>query len=210
MFRYLICAQDLGQCNSSLGKAASPVGTNIPVLKHKRKPNQRRQNSVELIEGARPAVNEHKRQNLLVVTVWWSHNLESFHCAVPKTVRDMMWKIVLPVLAAVFAVDSSNCSGMSMTKGLKMPSTAVVEHNKQSNSMFLSQVAEVVGVKRQLVAGLKYVITVRMGKTPCRKGTANEVCAIHQDPAQALPYQCEFTVLVVPWRNETKMLGQNC
>ncbi|KAJ4949633.1 hypothetical protein JOQ06_021142 [Pogonophryne albipinna] len=50
---------------------------------------------------------------------------------------------------------------------------AVVEHNKRSNNMFLSQVAEVVGVERQ-------------------------------------PYQCEFTVLVVPWRNETKMLGQKC
>ncbi|KAK1905935.1 Cystatin [Dissostichus eleginoides] len=129
----------------------------------------------------------------------------------------MMWKIVLPVLVAVFAVDSSSKMLGGYTNidvndegAQNALNFAVVEHNKQSNSMFLSQVAEVVGVKRQLVAGLKYVITVRMGKTPCRKGTANEVCAIHQDPAQALPYQCEFTVLVVPWRNETKMLEQNC
>ncbi|KAK5908277.1 hypothetical protein CgunFtcFv8_016350 [Champsocephalus gunnari] len=127
----------------------------------------------------------------------------------------MMWKIVLPVLAAVFAVGSSMIGGyinidVNDEGAQNALNFAVVEHNKQTNNMFLSQVAEVVGVKRQLVAGLKYVITVRMGNTPCRKGTANEVCAIHQDPAQALPYQCEFTVLVVPWRNETKMLGQKC
>lgn len=30
-------------------------------------------NLVELIEGARPAVNEHERQDLLILTVWWSH-----------------------------------------------------------------------------------------------------------------------------------------
>ncbi|KAK5882203.1 hypothetical protein CesoFtcFv8_020811 [Champsocephalus esox] len=126
-----------------------------------------------------------------------------------------MWKIVLPVLAAVFAVGSSMIGGyididVNDEGAQNALNFAVVEHNKQTNNMFLSQVAEVVGVKRQLVAGLKYVITVRMGNTPCRKGTANEVCAIHQDPAQALPYQCEFTVLVVPWRNETKMLEQKC
>ncbi|KAL3050127.1 hypothetical protein OYC64_012216 [Pagothenia borchgrevinki] len=130
----------------------------------------------------------------------------------------MMSKIVLLVLAVVFAAGSSSPHMVGGYTNIDVNDEgaqnalnfAVVEHNKQSNSMFLSQVAEVVGMKRQLVAGLKYVITVRMGNTPCRKGTANEVCAIHQDPAQALPYQCEFTVLVVPWRNETKMLGQKC
>lgn len=37
----------------------------------------------------------------------------------------------------------------------------------------------------QVVAGLKYIITVKMGKTPCRKNSANEVCAVHSDPALA-------------------------
>ena len=32
---------------------------------------------------------------------------------------------------------------------------------------------------------MKYVITVRMAKTPCRKGSENEVCGIHQDPEMA-------------------------
>lgn len=32
-----------------------------------------RQNLVELVEGAGPAVNKHKRQNPLIWTVRWSH-----------------------------------------------------------------------------------------------------------------------------------------
>ncbi|XP_034082872.1 cystatin C (amyloid angiopathy and cerebral hemorrhage) isoform X1 [Gymnodraco acuticeps] len=67
----------------------------------------------------------------------------------------MMWKIVLPVLAAVFAVGSSTMVGGYINIDVNDEGAqnalnfAVVEHNKQSNNMFLSQVAEVVGVKRQ-------------------------------------------------------------
>lgn len=34
----------------------------------------------------------------------------------------------------------------------------------------------------QLVAGYKYVITVRMAKSQCRKGTSEQVCQISEDP----------------------------
>lgn len=36
-----------------------------------------------------------------------------------------------------------------------------------------------------MVAGIKYVITVKMAKTPCRKDGVEEVCAIHTDQAKA-------------------------
>ncbi|KAM6922811.1 cystatin C (amyloid angiopathy and cerebral hemorrhage) [Lycodopsis pacificus] len=129
----------------------------------------------------------------------------------------MLWKIVLPVLAAVFAVGS----GASMPGGLgdidpnsegvrNALNFAVVQHNRGSNDMFLSQVAEVVKAQSQVVAGMKYVITVRMAKTPCRKDSANDVCAIHQDPAKAQPYLCTFTVWSRPWLNDIRLLNQTC
>lgn len=31
------------------------------------------QNPVELIEGSRPPMHEHKRHNLLILTMWWTH-----------------------------------------------------------------------------------------------------------------------------------------
>ncbi len=39
---------------------------------------EKRQNPVELVEGAGPAVNEHKRQDLLILAVWW-HHMDEVH-----------------------------------------------------------------------------------------------------------------------------------
>nr|UPI48701.1 cystatin C [Oplegnathus fasciatus] len=129
----------------------------------------------------------------------------------------MMWKIVLPLLAAGFAVGScammvggyrdADVNDEGVQNALNF---AVVEHNRRSNDMFLSQVQEVVKVQKQVVAGINYSITLRMAKTPCRKGSANEVCAIHQDPELAQPYECTFTVWSRPWTSEIKLTKQIC
>ncbi|TNN74363.1 Cystatin [Liparis tanakae] len=104
----------------------------------------------------------------------------------------MMWKIALFVLALVATVGSvgSMTGGFtdldSNDEGVRNAlSFSVVQHNRNSNDMFLSQVAEVIKAERQVVSGYKYRLTVRMAKTPCRKGGAEEVCEIHQDPANA-------------------------
>ncbi|TDH01104.1 hypothetical protein EPR50_G00176770 [Perca flavescens] len=128
----------------------------------------------------------------------------------------MMWKIVFPVLAAVFAVGLGGLVGgvsdvdinnEDMRNALNF---AVVQHNRGSNDLYLSQVAEVVKAQRQVVAGMKYIITVRMAKTPCRKGSENEVCGIYQDQEMARPYQCTFTVWSRPWLNEIQLLKEIC
>uniref|UniRef100_A0A3B4GNA6 Cystatin-like n=1 Tax=Pundamilia nyererei TaxID=303518 RepID=A0A3B4GNA6_9CICH len=85
---------------------------------------------------------------------------------------------------------------------------AVVQHNRGSNDLYLSQVAEVIKVQSQVVAGIKYVITVKMAKTPCRKDGVEEVCAIHTD--QAKPYQCTFEVWSRPWLNSIELVKNEC
>ncbi|XP_028279458.1 cystatin C (amyloid angiopathy and cerebral hemorrhage) [Parambassis ranga] len=128
-----------------------------------------------------------------------------------------MWKVVFPVLAAVFAVGLGGMAGgfrdvdLNADEGAQNAlNFAVVQHNKATNDMYLSQVAEVVKAQAQVVAGMKYVITVKMGKTPCRKDSAAEVCAVHQDPAKARPYQCTFTVWSRPWLNDIRLIDQTC
>ncbi|XP_022599426.1 cystatin-C-like [Seriola dumerili] len=127
-----------------------------------------------------------------------------------------MWKLVFPVLAAVFAVGLGSFVGgpqdidMNETGAQEALNFAVVHHNNRTNDLYLSQVAEVVKVQRQVVAGIKYIITVKMGKTPCRKDSANELCAIHQDQALARPYQCTFTVWSRPWMKEIRMVDEKC
>ncbi|XP_034463980.1 cystatin-C-like [Hippoglossus hippoglossus] len=128
-----------------------------------------------------------------------------------------MNQLVFPVLAALFAVGLAGLGGMvgapadvDISDAQDFLDFAVVQHNRGSNDMFLSQVAKVIKVQRQVVSGSLYIITVQMGKTPCRKGSADEVCAIYQDQASARPYICTFKVWSRPWLNDTQLVGETC
>uniref|UniRef100_A0A4W6C0T0 Zgc:163030 n=1 Tax=Lates calcarifer TaxID=8187 RepID=A0A4W6C0T0_LATCA len=131
--------------------------------------------------------------------------------------RSPVSSIVFSLLAAVFVVGQGatmpggridiDISDAGAQNALNF---AVVQHNKGTNDLFLSQVAEVVKVQSQVVAGTLYTITVKMGKTSCRKGSANEVCPVHEDPELARPYQCTFTVWSRPWLNEISLQKEIC
>ncbi|XP_041865941.1 cystatin C (amyloid angiopathy and cerebral hemorrhage) [Melanotaenia boesemani] len=124
----------------------------------------------------------------------------------------MMWKIVVTLLAAVFAV------GLSfMTGGLRdadindegvqnAVNFAAAQHNRGTNDMFLHQVVEVVRAQTQVVAGMKYVITVKMAKTNCRKDRDNENCGV----LSTQPYECTFTVWSRPWINDIRLTKNTC
>ncbi|XP_030011804.1 cystatin C (amyloid angiopathy and cerebral hemorrhage) isoform X1 [Sphaeramia orbicularis] len=104
-------------------------------------------------------------------------------------------KFAFPVFVAVFAVVGislgSLMPGGRMDVDVNDPGVqnavnfAVVQHNRGTNDMYLHQAAEVVKAQRQVVAGMKYIITVKMAKTNCRKDRPNEVCAIHENPENA-------------------------
>uniref|UniRef100_A0A670Y9D9 Cystatin n=1 Tax=Pseudonaja textilis TaxID=8673 RepID=A0A670Y9D9_PSETE len=63
---------------------------------------------------------------------------------------------------------------------------AMNEYNRGSNDMYASRVSEVVEAQKQIVAGVKYFFTVRIGRTVCRKGASDlENCAFHDTPKLA-------------------------
>ncbi|KAG9334890.1 hypothetical protein JZ751_006370 [Albula glossodonta] len=62
----------------------------------------------------------------------------------------------------------------------------------------------------QVVSGMKYVITVEMARTSCRKGDVEKVCTVHEDPQLAAPYLCTFHVWSQPWLNEISVTKQEC
>uniref|UniRef100_A0A3P8R8N3 Cystatin domain-containing protein n=1 Tax=Astatotilapia calliptera TaxID=8154 RepID=A0A3P8R8N3_ASTCA len=123
-----------------------------------------------------------------------------------------MWKVALTILAAALAVGYGAMVGGLTDADINDENVqnalhfAVVQHNRGSNDLYLSQVAEVIKVQSQVVAGIKYVITVKMAKTPCRKDGVEEVCAIHTDQ----PYQCTFEVWSRPWLNSIELLKNEC
>ncbi|KAF7657390.1 hypothetical protein LDENG_00028160 [Lucifuga dentata] len=129
----------------------------------------------------------------------------------------MNWKLFCPIIAALVAVGWAGLMpGAPMTIDVNDPSMqnalhfAVKEHNKVSNDLFFSNVTEVIRAERQVVSGLKYIITVRMARTSCRKSSMDEVCAVHEDPEKARPYQCTFTVWSQPWLQTVTLLKQEC
>ncbi|XP_054885663.1 cystatin-C-like [Poeciliopsis prolifica] len=127
----------------------------------------------------------------------------------------MMWKIVFVLLSALLAVEGSLIGGVTdidiHNDGVQNAlNFAVAQHNSGNNDMFLRQAAEVVKAQVQVVAGLKYILTVKMVKTSCRKNNVNQVCDVKSLPADAQPYQCRFTVWSRPWLNDIRMLEEKC
>ncbi|MBV99917.1 Cystatin-M, partial [Eschrichtius robustus] len=67
----------------------------------------------------------------------------------------------------------------------------------------------------QLVAGIKYYLTVEMGSTACRK---NAVAGDHIDlttcplagGVQQEKLRCDFEILMVPWQNSSQLLKHDC
>ncbi|KAG7462900.1 hypothetical protein MATL_G00189590 [Megalops atlanticus] len=123
------------------------------------------------------------------------------------------WKIMVPLLAAFLAVASAGLAGGPMDadineKGVKDAlQFAVVQHNKASNDLFVSQVHKVMKVQKQVVAGLKYIFTVQMARTSCRKGGAEKLCSVQED---AVPYECTFEVWSRPWLSDIQVVRNTC
>ncbi|NWI29071.1 CYT protein, partial [Sula dactylatra] len=88
---------------------------------------------------------------------------------------------------------------------------AMAEYNKASNDMYSSRVVRVVSAKRQVVAGIKYIIKAEVGRTTCPKpATDLQSCAFHDEPQMAKHTVCNFVVYTVPWLNQITLLESKC
>ncbi|MBN3324109.1 CYT protein, partial [Atractosteus spatula] len=130
----------------------------------------------------------------------------------------MSWLLLAVLCAAAVVADQSPSGGApvkadiseeGVQKALKF---AVAEYNKGNNDVFFSKPVRVIDVKKQVVEGMKYIITVEMGRTACRKGTEGnlEVCAIYNDPQLAKTKRCTFEVWSRPWLSDMRMVKNTC
>ncbi|KAM9412326.1 cystatin-like isoform 1-T1 [Salvelinus alpinus] len=127
----------------------------------------------------------------------------------------MTWKIVVPLLAVAFIVTSADgITGGVVDADMNDPATrdalqfAVAEYNKGTNDPYVWQVAKVVKAQKQVVAGIKYIFTVLMARSLCRKGGVEKDCAVHHGPAET--YQCIFEVWSRPWLGASQLIKQAC
>uniref|UniRef100_A0A8I3WRB8 Cystatin domain-containing protein n=1 Tax=Callithrix jacchus TaxID=9483 RepID=A0A8I3WRB8_CALJA len=97
----------------------------------------------------------------------------------------------------------------------KAAQAAVAHYNMGSNSVYYFRDTHILKAQSQLVAGIKYFLTVEMGSTNCRK---TRVAGDHLDlttcplsaGAQQEKLRCDFEVLVVPWQNSSQLLKHTC
>ncbi|XP_009868848.1 PREDICTED: cystatin-like, partial [Apaloderma vittatum] len=62
-----------------------------------------------------------------------------------------------------------------------------------------------------IVAGVKYIMEVEIGRTTCTKPAADlQDCAFYDAPQMAQHTICKFVVYTIPWQNETKLLESKC
>ncbi|XP_009459833.1 PREDICTED: cystatin-like [Nipponia nippon] len=108
--------------------------------------------------------------------------------------------------APVEITDTGNDEGLQ--RALQF---AMAEYNKASNDMYSSRVVRIISAKKQIVAGIKYIMKVEIGRTTCPKpATDLQSCAFHDVPQMAKHAICNFVVYVIPWQNETKLLESRC
>ncbi|KAM9365434.1 cystatin-like [Pholidichthys leucotaenia] len=126
----------------------------------------------------------------------------------------MMWKVALPIFAAVLVLGQSvEMPGGETDKNVddegvqKAVNFSVAEYNIEMKDNFVQKLVDVVEVKSQMVEGTRYFITVKLENTTCLENGVNEVCRAVDGQE---PYQCEFEVWSRPWLNVTEVVKQSC
>ncbi|CAM4726112.1 hypothetical protein PO909_019590 [Leuciscus waleckii] len=128
----------------------------------------------------------------------------------------MYLKMIVASLAVILAVASAGLVGGPVDSDMNDEGAqnalqfAMAQFNRQSNDAFVRQVSEVVKVQTQVVSGLKYIFTVKVGRTSCRKGGDETMCAIHEDPAIADVTECKIAVWSQPWLKSIKVVENTC
>ncbi|XP_048216121.1 cystatin-M [Perognathus longimembris pacificus] len=97
----------------------------------------------------------------------------------------------------------------------KAAQMAVATYNMDSNSISYYRNTNIVRAQTQMVAGIKYYLTMDMESTECRKnmvyssGVDLTTCPLATGVEQER-LRCEFEILEVPWKNSSQLLKQNC
>ncbi|XP_056383354.1 cathepsin F [Hyla sarda] len=123
------------------------------------------------------------------------------------------WLLVLGAAGLVFGLPpvrwmqaAPGDPGMNTLMGL-----AEREYNAASGREELYRAMRMRDLRKQLVSGIRYEFTVFLGRTLCRKGDEELLgnCPLHSLSA-LMEIECKFSMFVLPWVNETKVVEQTC
>ncbi|XP_072123212.1 cystatin-F isoform X2 [Mobula birostris] len=89
---------------------------------------------------------------------------------------------------------------------------AIYDYNNRSNDIYLYKVRKIQRAQIQVVAGLKYILHIEIGRTVCRKGKPYnfKFCSFQTSPPLIKTLACRFDVWVIPWRHIWNVILNNC
>ncbi|NXG45437.1 CYT protein, partial [Psilopogon haemacephalus] len=88
---------------------------------------------------------------------------------------------------------------------------AMEEYNKASNDLYSSRVVRIISAKKQVVAGINYIMEVEIARTTCEKPAADpQNCALPDSPQLAKRTICKFVVYTVPWLDKNELTERKC
>ncbi|XP_017268392.1 cystatin-like [Kryptolebias marmoratus] len=129
----------------------------------------------------------------------------------------MMWKVILPLLAAAFAVGSGSVlvggpqnidsNDAEFQKAMRF---AVSQYNLLSDHIYYYKDTAVLSAQSQVVEGIKYTMTLKLEKTSCKKTEPRPDCHVIKDPAAAHSVICKFAVWVRIWLIDIRLMGSSC
>ncbi|XP_071995595.1 cystatin-2-like [Engystomops pustulosus] len=86
---------------------------------------------------------------------------------------------------------------------------AINEFNQRSNGEYYYKLLKIVSAQYQVVAGIRYVLNVEVGRTDCKKASTIEESSCH-DSELTKTFFCTFSVLEVPWESSKTLLSSSC
>ncbi|XP_029452836.1 cystatin-like [Rhinatrema bivittatum] len=117
-----------------------------------------------------------------------------------------------------FSVLSSSADGAPETIDPNNPdvqkaaSFAVNTYNEKSGNEYLFRVIKVLSAESQIVAGVKYILDVEIGKTQCKTGSTDNAasCPFFDTAGQTETFLCHFEILEQAWLNKQTVLESSC
>ncbi|XDV50548.1 hypothetical protein PO909_019591 [Leuciscus waleckii] len=128
----------------------------------------------------------------------------------------MYLKMIVAFLAVILAVASAGLVGAPVDANMNdqgaqeaLQFAKAQFNNHCFNDSFVLQILEVVKVQKQVVSGLKYIFTVKVARTSCRKAGVKTLSAV-QGPVAADVTPCRIAVWSQPWLKSIQVFENTC
>ncbi|XP_053429706.1 cystatin-like 1 [Nycticebus coucang] len=86
----------------------------------------------------------------------------------------------------------------------------IQSYNNASNDTYLFRVQKLVRSQTQLTTGVEYIVTVKIGRTKCKKNDTSSYSCPLQSEKLRKNLICESWIYTVPWINYYELWNNSC